>query len=190
MRAAMSGIGLRRAWRAISRSPGMSSFIAPLSLLEARKHLAPPSLRRPDLVESENVQTRDAQLRPRQVWPKSADEPPRLITAWPEHPGDPARMAAQESRGIGDADLRRHAQQPRRVCHARHADVDRKAHAAMTHALHPSPHRLGVEAHVAHDVGREAALVPHRLDGHVVVDEWMALRVTGDADVGEPVVGW
>src|SRR4029453_3805564 len=42
-----------------------------------------------------------------------------------------------------------------------------------------------VEAHVAHDVAGVPALVPHGLDGHVVVDLGVALRVAGDADPAE-----
>src|SRR5690348_5475113 len=144
--AAMSGIGSRRALRAISRSVGNPTFIAPSPSLEARQHLAPPSLRRLDLVEREYVQTGNSQVRPREVRPQGAHETPRFVTARAKHASHPARMAAQESGGVGDADLCRHAQQPRGVGDAGHADVDGKRHAAVTYTTDPPLNRLGVEA--------------------------------------------
>ena len=57
--------------------------------------------------------------------------------------------------------------------------------AAGAHPLDPRLDRVGVEGQVADDVGRVAALVPHRLHGEVVVDLGVRLGVAGDADVGE-----
>ena len=97
-------------------------------------------------------------------------------------------MAAKEARRLRDADLGRKPQQARRVGHAGHADVYRQLDAAPPHALHPSLDRGWIEAQVADDVRRHAALVPHRLDRHVVMDERVALGISGDTDFGEPVV--
>ena len=49
----------------------------------------------------------------------------------------------------------------------------------------PGRDDVGVEGQVADDVGGVAALVPHRLDGEVVVDRRVRLGVAGDADVRE-----
>src|SRR5882762_8156276 len=58
--AATSGIGSKRAWRAICRSVGNSTFITTLASYESRQHLPAPPLRRLDLVEREHVQSPDA----------------------------------------------------------------------------------------------------------------------------------
>ena len=92
-------------------------------------------------------------------------------------------MPAEKARGVGHPDLCRHAQQANGVGHAGHADVDRQLDPATPHALDPGGHGRRVEAHVADDVGGQATLVPHRLDGHVVVDERMAFRIARDADL-------
>src|SRR2546423_8594504 len=77
---AISGIGSKRALRAISRSVGNSTFIHPL-LLDLREHLAAPPLRRLDLVEREDVQAGDAPVRDREVRRHCADEPARIVAA-------------------------------------------------------------------------------------------------------------
>ena len=65
--------------------------------------------------------------------------------------------------------------------------VQRQGDAAGPDPLDPPAQPGRVEAHVAHDVGRVPALVPHGLDGDVVVDLGVALRVPGDPDPGERV---
>src|SRR6266851_140317 len=59
----------------------------------------------------------------------------------------------------------------------------RQRHTALAHARDPPLHDAHVEAEVADDVGRQAAFVPHRLDREVVVDEAVAFRVAGHADL-------
>src|SRR5438552_5057813 len=161
--AATSGIGSKRAWRAICRSVGNSTFITTLSSCESRQHLPAPPLRRLDLVEREHVQSHDAPVWLRELRQQCADEPPRLVATGTKHARQPTRMAAQKARRVGHADLRREAKAARWVGPTRHADVDRKLHAAVPHPLHPSLHRRRVDAHIADDVGRQAALVPHRM---------------------------
>src|SRR5436190_6915471 len=113
MRAAISGIGLSFALRAISRSVGNSTFITPS--LQARKHLSPPPLGRLDLVEREDMKPGDPSLGQRDIAHQSGEEPTRLVAAGPEHAGHPARVAAQKARRLGDADLGRQPQQARRI---------------------------------------------------------------------------
>src|SRR5256884_4396224 len=136
--AATSGIGSKRAWRAICRSVGNSTFITTLSSCESRQHLPAPPLRRLDLVEGEHVQPRDAPLGLGKLGQKRADEPARFVTAGTKHAGQPAWVAAQKPRGVGHSYLRRQTQEARGVRHTRHADVDRQLHATMPHPLHPS----------------------------------------------------
>ena len=63
--------------------------------------------------------------------------------------------------------------------------MDGQGDAPAPYPGEPLPEHARVEAEVAHDVRGVLALVPHRLDGDVVVDERMALGVTGDTDVRE-----
>src|SRR3989442_15658721 len=86
--AATSGIGSKRAWRAICRSVGNSTFTTQLLSFssrpardrrQAREHLPAPPLRRLDLVEREHVQSPDAPLWLRELGPQCADEPPPLV---------------------------------------------------------------------------------------------------------------
>src|SRR5690242_341960 len=159
IRSAISGMGLSFALRAMSRSVGNSTFIT-LSL-ETRKHLSPPPFGRLDLVEREHVQPRDPAFGQGDLGHHRAEKPARVVAARAEHARDPARVAAQKARRFRDADPGRQPEQPRGVGDARHADVDRQLDASNAHSLDPSVHRVGVEAHVADDVGGEAALVPH-----------------------------
>src|SRR5262245_29223 len=145
--AAMSGIESKRALRAISRSVGNSTFMAPPPLGQPRQHLPAPPLRRLDLVEREHVKPSHAELRIRDSGHQRAKESSGLVSTGPEHARHPARVAAQEPGRVGDADLRRYAQQAHRVGHAGHADVDRQRHSPASDPLHPALHRLGVEAH-------------------------------------------
>src|SRR5207247_6792793 len=142
--AAMSGIGMSFALRAISRSVGNSTFMPPPSYLSkcraaagARQHLAAPSLGRFDLVEREHVQARDAKLRLGHDRRHRLDESTRLVTARAKHPRDPAGMAAKEPGRVGDADLRRQPQEPGRVGDAGHADVDRQLDATPADPVDP-----------------------------------------------------
>ena len=64
-----------------------------------------------------------------------------------------------------------------RVGDAGEPDVDRELDATAPNARHPLLHHARIEAEVADDVGRDAPLVPHRLDGQVVVDEAVALGI-------------
>ncbi len=110
-----------------------------------------------------------------------------MVAAHTEQVRQPGRVLPGKPRRLLDADPRGDPHEPRRVQRPRHADVDGQVHAAPAEPADPTGDRLGAEADLADDVGREAALVPHRLDGDVVVDEGMALGVAGDADLLELV---
>src|SRR5439155_4169718 len=92
--AATSGIGSKRAWRAIWRSVGNSTFTTQLLSFssrpardrrQAREHLAAPPLRRLDLVEREHVKTRDPATGLRDLGHQRPEEAPRVIAARAEH---------------------------------------------------------------------------------------------------------
>src|SRR3989442_7406078 len=108
--AATSGIGSKRAWRAICRSVGNSTFITTLSSCESRHHLPAPPLRRLDLVEREHLKTRDPAIGLLDLRHQRPEEAPRVVAARAEHPSQPAGVAAQEARRLRDADLGRKAQ--------------------------------------------------------------------------------
>jgi hypothetical protein len=96
-------------------------------------------------------------------------------------------MAAQEPGRIGEAYARGDAQQLGGVGDSGKTHVDGQLHAATPDARDPFLHGPRVEAQIADDVGGEAALVPHRLDGEVVLYEAVPLRITGDADFAKAV---
>src|SRR5690349_4047438 len=110
--------------------------------LETRKHLSPPPLGRLDLVEREDMKPGDLALGLCDVWHQRSEEAPRVVAARAEHARHPARVAAQESRRFGDADLRRQPHQTRRVGHACEPDVDGKLDASPANSLDPTLHRL------------------------------------------------
>src|SRR5205814_9487951 len=105
--AAMSGIGLSFASRAISRSVGNVTATPLLLLLQARQHLLAPPLRRLDLVEREHVESRHLLLWQRELRHEARRELARLVAARLDHAHQPVRMAAQEARRVADADARR-----------------------------------------------------------------------------------
>src|SRR6266699_6379543 len=183
--AAISGIGSSFARRAISRSLGnvTATPLPPNALTQSRQHLLAPLLGRLDLIEREHMDAGHLHLRPGQLRHQTRSEALRRVTARLDHAHEPVRVAAQESRRVGDPDARRHAQQLRRVRDTGHPDEDRQRHPALAHARDPPLHDAHVETEVADDVGRLAALVPHRLDREVVVDEAVAFRVAGHADL-------
>src|SRR4030088_3420389 len=106
MLAATSGIGSRRALRAIWRSVGKVTAILlpPLVVVlgGARQHVLAPSLGRLDLVEREHVQARDLFVWSREVGQERVDETLGAVAAGLEHAHEPVGMAAQETRRIHD----------------------------------------------------------------------------------------
>src|ERR1700737_1091360 len=108
MRSAISGIGSRRALRAIWRAVGKVTAICFLLLLlllgGASPHVLAPSLGRLDLVEREHVESGDLFVCCCKVGQQGFDETLGAVAAGPEHAEEPVGMAAQESRGIDDAD--------------------------------------------------------------------------------------
>ena len=100
-------------------------------------------------------------------------------------PREGALVLDQEARRLADADLAGHRQQLGAVDRAGDAEQERHGDAALPHPPDPGGQHLRVEGQVADHVGGVAALVPHRLDGQVVVDGRVRLGVAGDADVWE-----
>src|SRR6266513_614548 len=183
--AAISGIGSSFARRAISRSFGnvTATPLPPTCLTQSREHLLPPLLSGLDLVEGENVDAGHLHVRPRQLRHQTRREALRSVTARLDQAHEPVLVAAQESSRVGNPDARRHTQQLGRIRDAGHADEDRQRHSTLAHARDPPLDDANVEAEVADDVGRLAALVPHRLDREVVIDEAMAFWVAAHADL-------
>src|SRR6266851_1645852 len=115
--AAISGIGKRRARRAMSRSDGNVTAKA-LSFSggqQTGQRLLAPALGGLDLVEGEEMQTHDPALRRGQFRKQSAREALRVITTGLDHAHEPVGMAAQEPGRIGETDARRNPQQLGRV---------------------------------------------------------------------------
>src|SRR6267143_3575774 len=101
MRAAISGIGWRRALRAISRSVGNVTAICPpvgFRLCGARQHVLAPLFCRFDLVESEEVKAGDLAFGEREVRKQCSYESAWLVAAGLEHAQEPVGVAAQEAR--------------------------------------------------------------------------------------------
>ena len=94
-------------------------------------------------------------------------------------------MPGGEPGRVGHADLRRHLDQLGPVHRPRQSEQQRQGDAAPADPPDPLPQRRRIEAQVADDVGRMPPLVPHRLDGDIVLDLRVGLRVSGDADPGE-----
>src|SRR5690242_17750533 len=108
--AATSGIGMRCALRAISRSVGKATFATPFSLSrQTRQHLLAPTLGRLDLVEREDVQARHLALRRSELRHQRGKKAAWIVPTRPEHARHPARMAAEKTRRVRHADLRRQA---------------------------------------------------------------------------------
>src|SRR5229473_2095439 len=187
--AAISGMGKRRARRAMSRSDGNVTAKA-LSFSggqQTGQRLLAPALGGLDLVEGEEMQTHDLALRRGQVRKQSAREALGIVPAGLDHAHEPVGVAAQEPGRIGEADARGDAQELGGIGHSGEADVDGQLHAATPDAGDPSLHGPRVEAEIADDVGGEAPLVPHRLDREVVLDEAVPFRITGDTDLAKAV---
>ena len=89
-------------------------------------------------------------------------------------------MAGQEPRGVRGACLGSHPEQPGPLQRPGQPQVQGQRDAPGPHAVDPPAQQGRVEAQVADDVGGVPALVPHGLDGDVVLDPRVALRVAGD----------
>src|SRR5438552_2685398 len=185
MRAAMSGIGRRRALRAISRSGGneVTAICYSSPGDQTRQCLLAPALGGFDLVEREEMQARHIALGGGELRQKPGREALRVVAAGLHHAHEPVGVALQESSGIAKADPSRDPQQLGRVGHSGKADVDGELDPATANTRDPFLHDPWAEAEIADDVGRDAPLVPHRLDRQVVFDETVALGVPGHADL-------
>ncbi|CAM5479220.1 hypothetical protein SVIOM74S_09855 [Streptomyces violarus] len=95
-------------------------------------------------------------------------------------------MPGQEARRLPHSDPGRHREQLRPLHGPGDADHDtgRAAHPGVVYVRSTCP-APAVQAEVAHDVRGVLALVPHGLDGDVVVDERVTLGIAGDTDPGE-----
>src|SRR5262249_34975721 len=122
-----------------------------------------------ELVEGEDVKAADVQVGPGQSGSDAEDQPIGVEAPRLEHPPEPAGVAAQEPRRLPDPVLRVDAQQLGRVRDPELADVDRQLVASVPDSSDPAGYDLGVEAEVADDVGCGSPLVPHGLNGEVVV---------------------
>src|SRR5438309_10839359 len=111
-----------------------------LSLRKARQHLAPPSLRRLDLVECEHVESGDAPGVLCDVREQRAHESAGLVSARPKHSRQPAGLAAPQTGQLRHPDLDGPPQQPCGVGHTSHPDVDRQLDPTPPHPLHPPLH--------------------------------------------------
>src|SRR5260370_31642393 len=111
--AAIAGIGRRRARRAMSRSVGNVTAKVPSFSggQQPGQSLLAPVLGGLDLVEGEEMQTRDLALRRGQIWQQSAREALRVVPAGLDHAHEPVGRAAQEPGRIGKTYARREAQE-------------------------------------------------------------------------------
>src|SRR5260370_22253104 len=102
--AAISGSGKRRARRAMSRSVGNVTAKAPSFSggQQPRQSLLAPALGGLDLVEGEEVQTRDLAFGRGQLRQQSARETLGVVPAGLNHAHEPVGMAAQEPGRIGE----------------------------------------------------------------------------------------
>src|SRR3989441_13330170 len=140
--AAISGIGRRRARRAIWRSVGNVTAMATLlsSRQQSRQGGLTPALGWLYLVEREHVQTRHLALRRCKVRQQACREAPGVMASRPEHSQKPVGVAAEEARRVDDTDSCGDAQELGGIGDARKPDVDRKLNAATPHPSHPLPH--------------------------------------------------
>src|SRR5260370_38504158 len=141
--AAISGIGRRRARRAMSRSGG--KVAAELPSLPGRQQpgqssLA-PALGGLDLVEGEEMQTRDLALRRGQIRQQSAREALWVVPAGLDHAHEPVGVAAQEPGRIGKTYARRDAHELGGGGDSGPTYVDRQQPAPPAHSLGPLPYR-------------------------------------------------
>ena len=143
----------------------------------------PPGLGLGDLVERVDVQTGRQHLRLPDGRRALLDERLPREPAGRDQPGHQALLLGQEAGGVTDPDLGRHAEQLGPVDRSGHAEQQRELDAPEPHTVDPVLDHRGVEGQVADDLGGVLALVPHRLDGQVVVDRRVALRIAGDPDV-------
>src|SRR3984957_4607125 len=151
----------------------------------ARQGGPPPLLGLLKLVEGEQVQSGHARAGGGQGGGGPVQHPVRAVAAGDPEAQDPAGVPGDEPGRLGRAGHRGHPQQPGAFGRAGQPHVQRQGDAAGPDPLDPPGQAGRVEAHVAHDVGRVPALVPHGLDGDVVVDLGVALRVPGDPGPGE-----
>src|SRR5918998_1394184 len=104
-----------------------------------------------------------------------------------EHPEEPVPVFLEKPRRLAEADTTGDTHELRSVHDAGDTDVYRQLHAPLPDATDPMRGHRGVEADLADDVGGVGRLVIHRLDGCLVADQGMALRVPRDADLLEGV---
>src|SRR2546428_5876741 len=181
-------MGSSRARRAISRSGGNVTAISAASSYEqARERILPPALGGRDLVEREEMQAHDLALGSGEVGQQTGCKTLRVVTARLDHAPEPVRGSAKESSRIRKADACGNAQQLGRFRHAGQTDMDGKLYATPANTRHPFLHDPRVEAEVADDVGGDAPLIPHRLDGEIVLDEAVAFRIARDTDLAQAV---
>ena len=107
------------------------------------------------------------------------------VDARQREPPHPAAVRPQEARRLAQADLQRDLKQLAVATRSGHPDPDRQQGAAVAHAPNPGHDDVGLEADLADDVGRHRLLLEHRLDGGLVADHVVALRVARDPDLGK-----
>src|SRR5215207_10848355 len=96
-------------------------------------------------------------------------------------------MRPQEAGRLAQPDSQRGPQQLAIVHDPRYPDPDGQQRAALPHPADPGGDHVRVEGNLADDVGGHRLLLEHRLDGGLVADELMALRVARYADLAEAV---
>ncbi len=154
---------------------------------QARQGFPAPALGGLDLVEREEMQAGDVALGRGQIRQQSVREPFGVVSAGLDHTHEPVGMTAQETRRIGEADARGHAEQLGGFGHSGQSDVDGQLHATPADSCNPFLDDPRIETKIAHDVGGDASLVPHRLDREIVLDEAVAFGVAGDPDLAKAV---
>src|SRR5919204_5833646 len=163
------------------RDPSVAAF----------EHLLPPRLCALHLIERVDVQPPDVVVRVIKVRGEACDQPIGGIASRSEKACCQARVFGEEAHGVAHADLHGYPQELSAVKHARNANMDGQNYPLLPDAGKPPHDHPWIEADLGDHVGGKRLFVCQRpAQGHIV-DERMALRIGGDADLCEamPHVG-
>src|SRR5919204_5236345 len=159
------------------RDPSVAAF----------EHLLPPLLCALHLIERVDVQPPDVVVRVIKVGGEACDQLIGGIASRFEKACRQARVFGEEAHGVAHADLHRDPQELPAVKDARNANVDGQIDPLLPDAGKPTNDRLWIEADLGdHVAGKRLFVCQHPAQGHIV-DERMALRIGGDADLCEVV---
>jgi hypothetical protein len=152
---------------------------------QAVEQLGAPGLGLRDLVEREDMEALDEGAGLGQGRGALLEEPLTGEATGGGEAGKGAAVLDQEAGRLPDADPGRHGHQLGALHRAGQPEQQGHGDAAAAHPPHPGADSVGIEGQVADHVSGVVPLVPHRLDGEVVGDRRVGLRVTGDADLLE-----